>query len=144
MFPTVKGGVVPERTPDQRRHRRALVDGASGFPRPHVVLYACVPEGRDPAPVLAETRDYAAARDWRSVAEIVEHATGEASIAERPGWLRVRALIESKHAEGIVMGTDVTCAHAHPDRSCLGQRLAERETAFLVTAARPAGGDRVA
>jgi hypothetical protein len=133
----MKGGIVPDRTPDQIRSRRALADAASGFQRARVVLYACAPEGRDTAPILAELRDYATARDWVVVADIAEPTSAGVRMGQRTGWCQVVGFIETGRAQGIVMGTHSGCAHDHPDRVRLRQWFGEHGSAFLVPVAVP-------
>ncbi|MFF4701128.1 hypothetical protein [Streptomyces chattanoogensis] len=93
------------RTPASHQRRRNIADAASGFPdRTRVVLYANVDEGQDPAPVLAQLRAYAEARDWTIPAEgeLVDTGPLSRSRRERPAWFEVSRLLRDNRAEGLV------------------------------------------
>lgn len=96
------------RTPASSQRRRNIADAASGFPdRTRVVLYANLDEGADPAPVLAQLRAYAEARDWVVPDEAVLFDTGPISRSrrERPSWFEVSRLLRENRVEGLIAPT---------------------------------------
>lgn len=88
------------RTPEQRRRRRALLDTASG--RTVVVLYACAEASEPSADVFAVLRGYAAARDWEVACEVLDAAPPSVPLGRRPKWAEVTALIDRGRTEGVL------------------------------------------
>ncbi|MEW1694456.1 hypothetical protein [Streptomyces sp. NPDC091278] len=93
------------RTSVSKERRRHLADAASGFPeRTRVILYACLPETVDPAPVIARLREYADARDF-VVPEggvLIDTDPKGTARRERAGWFTVSTLLRDGAVEGIV------------------------------------------
>ncbi|WP_301126701.1 hypothetical protein [Streptomyces cacaoi] len=89
-----------QRTPGQSATRRTIVNAASGHTA--VVLYACLPDGRDRDLIITELRAYAMARDWDTALEVVDHAPST-PLQERAGWPAVREAIRERRADGVVV-----------------------------------------
>jgi hypothetical protein len=120
-----------QRTPAERTRRRALATAAGGgIQRVSVVLYACLPPASDDR-ILADLRDYAAARDWSSAGEFVDRCRIAEPIGRRPGWMRAAALIETGQAQGIVAPVHRMCGPRDAEQTRLDTWLAAHH-AFVV------------
>ncbi|MFB8020028.1 hypothetical protein ACFC36_15880 [Streptomyces rubiginosohelvolus] len=94
-----------KRTTASHQRRRNIADAASGFPdRTRVLLYANLPEGADPAPVKAELRAFAEARDFvvPDNAVIIDIGAVARSRRERPGWFEASKLLRENSVEGLI------------------------------------------
>ncbi|QNP70492.1 hypothetical protein IAG44_14280 [Streptomyces roseirectus] len=121
-----------QRTCTDFSRRRDLADAASGrVERVRVVLYACRPDGE--AGVLTELRVYATARDWVVVGELIDRTHPDSALDERPRWTRLKELVESGQAQGIVTPMRRLCGKCESERSLLDTWLAAHR-AFVVTA----------
>lgn len=120
------------RTQADRARRRALADAASGsIQRAHVVLYACLPEG-DTDKILTELRAYAAARDWIVADELIDRTSVTEPTDGRPKWPRLKELIETGRAQGIVTPMRRMCGLRETDQAGLDTWLADQR-AFVVS-----------
>lgn len=94
----------------------------SGTP---VVLYACTTNLGDPDGILLELRQHANMHGWDIVAEYAD-ATGAAPEADRPGFLKVKALIDGGRAAGIVTRYPAMAAYFAYEQAALTDWLTER------------------
>lgn len=124
------------RTQAQRRLRRSIANAAAG--RTAVVLYASTAGSDIPArDVLSELRRYADAREWQIAEEVLDDSPLTLPLKQRAAWRRVRDLITSGHAEGVIAPT----AHARDDvpeeRAALDEWLADRGAFLSLATVRP-------
>ncbi|MCM2427399.1 recombinase family protein [Streptomyces sp. RKAG337] len=77
-----------------------------------VVLYACTTHYGNTEQLLADLRAHAVAHGWNVVAEHAD-ATGAAPEAERPAFLKAKALLTSGAAEGMLSRYPAMAAY-HP------------------------------
>ncbi|UGY93713.1 hypothetical protein [Streptomyces gobiensis] len=104
------------RTPHQVMRRRAIADASSGFQRTAVVIYVCVLPGGPESKMLQAARDYADARYWVPVVEVIDRAAVSLPLDSRTGWARVRSMIETGQAQGIVTATPDMCGGSPDER----------------------------
>jgi hypothetical protein len=103
------------RTEPDLQRRRVLADAASGFPeRTRVVLYACVPDVRDPAKVMSGLRAHAGARDWVVAGEFHDQCPPTTPRTDRNEWPKVERLIKKGDAEGSVAPAETQIAYYPP------------------------------
>lgn len=128
------------RTSGNPKRQRVIADASSSTSRrAAVVLYACLGSIADITHGLSAARDFAAARDWRTAAEVAE-TDANAPLGDRPGWLRALDVVRDGRAHGIVMCVDDACSHSHADRPHLNQAIGGAHDAFLLTVSPPLGG----
>ncbi|GAA2732401.1 hypothetical protein [Streptomyces nogalater] len=99
------------RTPGELSRRRSIAAAASGFTsRATVVLYACIPPGQDQDETVVRLREYAAARDWDIIGEVIDHTATATPLGARPNWPLAKTYIENGQAHGLVTTSRTACA----------------------------------
>ncbi|WP_109281444.1 hypothetical protein [Streptomyces orinoci] len=78
-----------------------------------MVLYACLPDGRDPTAAMAFLRHHAEARDWVVRAALYDTAPITTTCTDREAWPKVERLVEGWEVRGVVAGSEDEIA-CHP------------------------------